>query len=77
MGFFKKKAADNTIELRVTGMTCPHCEMRVSNSLKRVKGVQDAKADHTKDSAVVSGDMDISMDALKAAVEEAGYTYGG
>ena len=73
MGLFKKKAAGETVNLHVTGMTCGHCEMRVANALKGVPGVTDATADNTSDKAVVTIEGDVPMDVLKAAVETAGY----
>ncbi|KAB1192972.1 heavy metal transporter [Haloferax sp. MBLA0076] len=57
--------------ITVTGMTCEHCEGRVEDALAGVDGVTDATADREADSATVEGAADI--DALVAAVEEAGY----
>ncbi|MBN2334470.1 heavy-metal-associated domain-containing protein [Candidatus Bathyarchaeota archaeon] len=34
------------VELKVKGMTCSHCEMRVKKALEKVEGVASAKADH-------------------------------
>jgi copper chaperone len=74
MGFFKKDAPTRTAELRVTGMSCNHCEMRVVKSLEKVPGVKDAQADHHSQRAVVTYEGDVAMDDLVAAVDEAGYT---
>lgn len=57
--------------LTVTGMSCEHCEKTVSEALLGVEGVTDASADADADVATVEGDADV--DALVAAVEEAGY----
>ncbi len=73
MGLFKKSKAVERTELRVTGMTCGHCEMRVSNALRDVPGVKDAMADHKTGRAVVTTDREVPVDALIAAVERAGY----
>ena len=73
MSLFKKEPAGETVELRVSGMSCGHCEMRVANALKGVEGVRDATADHGKGSATVTVEGDVSMDALVTAVEQAGY----
>jgi copper chaperone len=73
MGLFKRKQQGRKVELRVTGMTCGHCEMRVANALKAVPGVKDAEADHTRERAVVTVEGDVPMDAMAEAVERAGY----
>jgi len=43
-----------TIELKVKGMSCAHCEMRVRNALEAVEGVQSAKVDHKSGKATVT-----------------------
>ena len=44
----------STIELKVKGMSCAHCEMRVRKALESVDGVQGAKADHKTGKATVT-----------------------
>ena len=44
----------STIELKVKGMTCTHCEMRVRKALEAVEGVESAKADHKAGKATVT-----------------------
>jgi Cu2+-exporting ATPase len=63
------------IELTVKGMTCGHCEMRVSKALGGVEGVRKAEASHEKGQAVVTLEPKAEVDvaALVAAVESAGY----
>jgi copper chaperone len=70
--FGKKKAQ---VDLVVHGMTCAHCEMRVKKALMEVAGVRDAEASHVKERATVTLDpkVEVSLDALVAAVEGAGY----
>jgi copper chaperone CopZ len=74
MGLFKKDKPGQTIELRVTGMTCNHCEMRVAKALEAVPGVKDAQADHNQQKAVLTVQGDVAMADLIAAVDTAGYT---
>jgi len=63
-----------TTTIKVQGMTCNHCVMRVAKALKAVPGVQDAKVDLQKAEAVVSyDDAKVSADKLSTAVVEAGY----
>ena len=56
----------------VTGMTCGHCEMSVREEVGEVSGVQSVEVSHETGRLVVSGEG-LSDDAVKAAVEEAGY----
>lgn len=62
-----------TTQLTVTGMSCGHCEMRVKMALEKVPGVKQAKADNTKDLAVITTEGEVDMDALVQAVKDAGY----
>ena len=60
--------------LKVQGMTCNHCVMRVAKALKAVPGVQDAQVDLQKAEAVVTYDESkVAQDKLTSAVVEAGY----
>lgn len=66
-----------TTTIKVQGMTCNHCVMRVAKALKAVPGVQDAKVDLQKAEAVVSyDDAKASPQKLSSAVVEAGYKVG-
>ncbi len=63
-----------TKTLKVQGMTCNHCVMRVAKALKAVPGVQDANVDLQKAEAVVTYDeAKVATDVLSTAVVEAGY----
>ena len=46
-----------TSTLKVQGMTCNHCVMRVAKALKSLPGVQDAQVDLQKAQAVITYDM--------------------
>jgi copper chaperone CopZ len=60
------------IKLKVTGMTCEHCENAVKTALSGVAGVDQVVAvDRTRDEAVVEGAAD--AEALVTAVREQGY----
>ncbi len=60
--------------LKIQGMTCNHCVMRVAKALKAVPGVQDAQVDLQKaEAAVTYDDAKVSLDKLSVAVVEAGY----
>jgi copper ion binding protein len=60
--------------LKIQGMTCNHCVMRVAKALKAVPGVQDAQVDLSKAEAVITyDDAKATMEKLSVAVAEAGY----
>ena len=60
--------------LKIQGMTCNHCVMRVAKALKAVPGVQDALVDLSKAEAVIThDDAKATMEKLSVAVAEAGY----
>jgi len=60
-----------TIELKVNGMTCGHCEKAVHNALKNVPGVQDVQVNLQEGTVTVQGEAE--PQALIAAVTEEGY----
>lgn len=67
--FGNKKTKTITIE----GMSCGHCAKRVEEVLKGVDGVKYAKVNLEAKNAEVTLKTDVPNDALKSAVEEAGY----
>ena len=56
----------------VTGMTCGHCVSSVKEEVGEVPGVSSVDVQLETGALTVSGEG-ISDDAVKAAVEEAGY----
>ncbi len=63
-----------TTTLKVGGMSCGHCVMAVTNALKGVPGVKDAKVDLQGGRAVVEYDAPATPRDLVGAVLEEGYT---
>ena len=62
------------VKLRVTGMTCGHCQAKVEKALKSVVGVYTAIIDLPDGEAEVDFDDDsVTTDQLVAAVAKAGY----
>ena len=60
------------IELKVTGMTCNHCEATVKSALAEVPGVERVMVvDQDMDRAIVKGDAD--PQALVEAIKAKGY----
>ncbi len=56
----------------VTGMTCAHCVLSVREEVEEVAGVTGVDVDLTSGRLTVAG-SGFSDDAVKAAVEDAGY----
>ena len=56
----------------VSGMSCGHCKAAVEEEVGRVPGVESVTADLDSKLVVVRGD-DLEDDALRAAIDEAGY----
>ena len=66
-----------TTEVKIKGMMCPHCEAHVKKALEALDGVESAAPDKDADNAVLTLSKDVSVDAIKAAVEDAGYEFLG
>jgi len=63
-----------TLKLRVTGMTCGHCQAKVEQALRGMAGVFTAVVDLPDGEAEVDFDDDgTTVDQLIGAVERAGY----
>lgn len=60
--------------LTVEGMSCMHCKNAVEKAVRSLPGVTAAEVDLAKKSLTVEYDAGKSgLEAIKAAVEEAGY----
>jgi Cu+-exporting ATPase len=62
--------------LPVEGMTCATCAMRVEKALAKVPGVREAIVNLATEKAAVKADAGVKLDAMRAAVEKAGYELG-
>jgi len=61
--------------INVEGMSCGHCKKAVETALAALAGVSSVEVDLQKKTASVSYDeAACGKDAMKAAIEEAGYT---
>lgn len=58
--------------LKISGMTCAHCTRAVFTALSGVPGI--ARADVRVGTAEVEHDGSVTLDALRQAVETAGYS---
>jgi copper chaperone CopZ len=62
------------LKLKITGMTCGHCQKRVETALTKVPGVFSAVVDLQDATAEVDYDDDTAtIEDLTAAVAKAGY----
>lgn len=61
-----------TITYTVPGMSCGHCEASVTRELTAVPGVEDVDVDLDTKRVTVTG-TGLADDALRAAIDEAGY----
>ena len=57
----------------VTGMTCAHCVASVSEEVGEIPGVTAVDVDLASGSLTVTSSQPVGADAVRAAVDEAGY----
>jgi copper chaperone CopZ len=57
----------------VTGMTCGHCVASVTEEISEIPGVSDVAVDLPTGVVTVSSQAPLDRDAVRAAVDEAGY----
>ena len=63
-----------TKRLRIGGMTCPHCAMRVKRTLETLDGVERARVNYDRGAAEVTYEPErVSLRAMDAALREEGY----
>jgi len=66
-----------TRTISVTGMSCDHCATAIRTEIGRLAGVTEIDVDVPAGTAHVTGDPLPDDQALRAAVEEAGYELAG
>ncbi|KOG38251.1 heavy-metal-associated domain-containing protein [Streptomyces decoyicus] len=66
-----------TTTYKVTGMTCGHCEGAVTSELGGLAGVSSVQAVATTGLVTVTSKAPLDEDAVRAAVDEAGYELVG
>jgi copper chaperone CopZ len=62
-----------TSTFTVSGMTCEHCVAAVTGELSTLPGVADVKVDLGSGAVIVTSEAPLPADAVRAAVDEAGY----
>jgi copper chaperone CopZ len=63
-----------TASYTVVGMTCGHCVSAVTEEVSAVPGVTGVDVDLDSGGLTVSSAAPVDADAVRAAVEEAGYS---
>ena len=63
--------------VKVEGMMCQHCVAHVKKALEALAGVQSVEVSLEQKQAVLTCSDEVADAAIKAAIEEAGYTYLG
>ncbi|WP_322985167.1 heavy-metal-associated domain-containing protein [Streptomyces sp. S584] len=66
-----------TAVYEVEGMTCGHCEGAVSEEISGIAGVTSVKAEAATGRVTVASAAPLSDDAVREAVDEAGYELVG
>ncbi|MFF3951828.1 heavy-metal-associated domain-containing protein [Streptomyces sp. NPDC001890] len=71
------QAGGVTTVYQVSGMTCGHCEGAISAEVSGIEGVTSVKAVAATGQVTVVSEAPLSDDAVRAAVDEAGYELVG
>ncbi len=66
-----------TTVYKVTGMTCGHCESAVTEELSALDGVTSVSAVAASGLVTVTAAAPLDDEAVRAAVDEAGYELAG
>ena len=67
----------STASYTVVGMTCGHCVNAVTEEVSQLPGVTAVDVDLASGGLTVTSDAPVEEDAVRAAVEEAGYEVAG
>lgn len=71
----EKELHSETVTIGVEGMTCEGCALHINETLKNLKGIISAEASYkNKDVKVVYNSNHISLEKIKEAIAELGYT---
>ena len=63
------------IELKVSGMSCSHCESTVKRNLESMEGITNVVADSRNNIVKISGSH-IDMEQVKNTISSLGYIVG-
>jgi copper chaperone len=60
-------------DVTVSGMTCQHCVMSVTEEVSEIEGVSDVDVDLESGAVTVRSERELSREEIAAAVAEAGF----
>lgn len=60
--------------INIKGMTCGHCEGRVTAELLKISGVTAVAASSEKANAIITADAPLDAQSIDSAVRQAGYS---
>lgn len=66
-----------TTTYKVSGMSCGHCEGAVTSEVSAIEGVTSVKAVAASGEVTVTSAAELDDEAVRAAVDEAGYELTG
>lgn len=66
-----------TQTVKIGGMMCEHCAMRVRTLFEDVKGVKKVVVSHVEGTAIIASQKGLDINLIKATVEKAGYKFLG
>lgn len=66
-----------TTTVTVTGMSCGHCATSVREELTEIPGVRAVDVDLASGDVTIDSDSVVEADAIRTAVENAGYRLAG
>ena len=74
--FTTKETSDPDVTIyRVEDMHCSHCEAAVVRAVENIPGVENAEASSSTNTLTIKGSA--NKEAIRSAVEGAGYTFIG
>jgi copper chaperone len=73
MHLLKEGRGMSTITVTVAGMTCGHCASSVREEVGAIPGVRAVDVDVASGKVTIDSEQQVEADAIKSAVEEAGY----
>ena len=60
-------------KISIEGMSCMHCVKHVTDALNEIDGVSNVNVSLDTKSATIEADDKVKDEAIKAAIEDAGY----